>query len=76
VARADRPALTPAATGGPPSTESARRAVEAVWRIESARIVGALARYTRDFELAEDAQRQANGETLDQPTARSRIEGC
>jgi predicted RNA polymerase sigma factor len=30
--------------------DAARRAVEAVWRIESARIVGALARYTGDFE--------------------------
>jgi RNA polymerase sigma factor (sigma-70 family) len=64
VARADRPALTPAATGGPPSAEPARRAVEAVWRIESARIVGALARYTRDFELAEDVAQEAVAEAL------------
>jgi RNA polymerase sigma factor (sigma-70 family) len=62
VARADRPALTPAA--GPPSTESARTAVEAVWRIESARIVGALARYTGDFELAEDVAQDAVAEAL------------
>ena len=34
----------------PPDVE----AVAAVWRIESARIVGALARYTGDFALAED----------------------
>ena len=54
----------PAATGGPPSTESARRAVEAVWRIESARIVGALARYTGDFELAEDVAQEAVAEAL------------
>ena len=53
LARADRPALMPEVTDGPPS-ESARRAVEAVWRIESARIVGALTRYTGDFALAED----------------------
>ena len=64
MARADRPALTPAVTGGPPSTESARRAVEAVWRIESARIVGALARYTGDFELAEDVAQEAVAEAL------------
>jgi RNA polymerase sigma factor (sigma-70 family) len=78
VARADRPALRPtadeacrnrpsqglSATGGPPSTESARRAVEAVWRIESARIVGALARYTGDFELAEDVAQEAVAEAL------------
>ena len=64
MARADRPALTPAATDGPPSTESARRAVEAVWRIESARIVGALARYTGDFGLAEDVAQEAVAEAL------------
>lgn len=38
---------------------AARRAVEAVWRMESARIVGALARYTRDFALAEDVAQEA-----------------
>lgn len=64
MARADRPALMHAATGGPPSTESARRAVEAVWRIESARIVGALVRYTRDFEFAEDVAQEAVAEAL------------
>lgn len=64
MARADRAALTPAVTGGPPSTDSARRAVEAVWRIESARIVGALARYTKDFELAEDIAQEAVAEAL------------
>ncbi|MDI1462205.1 sigma factor-like helix-turn-helix DNA-binding protein [Catellatospora sp. KI3] len=49
---------------GPPSTESARRAVEAVWRIEAARIVGALARYTGDFALAEDVAADAVAEAL------------
>jgi RNA polymerase sigma factor (sigma-70 family) len=48
----------------PPGTEPARRAVEAVWRIESARIVGALARYTGDFELAEDVAQEAVAEAL------------
>lgn len=38
---------------------SAREAVGAVWRIESARIVGALARYTGDFALAEDLAQEA-----------------
>jgi RNA polymerase sigma factor (sigma-70 family) len=42
----------------------ARRAVEAVWRIESARIVGALARYTHDFALAEDLAQEALAEAL------------
>ncbi|MFB2596437.1 RNA polymerase sigma factor [Herbiconiux sp. P17] len=41
-----------------------RRAVEAVWRMESARIVGALARYTGDFSLAEDLAQEALAEAL------------
>lgn len=56
--------MTPEAAGGPSSAESARRAVEAVWRIESARIVAALARYTGDFELAEDVAQEAVAEAL------------
>ncbi|MGW4807693.1 RNA polymerase sigma factor [Kitasatospora sp. NPDC004272] len=54
--------------GGPPDagavTEPARRAVAAVWRIESARIVGALARWTGDFALAEDVAQEALTEAL------------
>ena len=46
MAGVDRAAVSPSGGG--------RRAVEAVWRMESARIVGTLARYTRDFALAED----------------------
>lgn len=61
VARAHRPALTPVA---PEPSAEARRAVEAVWRIESARIVGALARYTGDFALAEDVAQEAVAEAL------------
>jgi RNA polymerase sigma factor (sigma-70 family) len=61
VARAHRAALTP---DGSPGVESARRAVDAVWRIESARIVGALARYTGDFPLAEDVAQEAVAEAL------------
>ena len=38
--------------------------VEAVWRIESARIVGALARYTGDLDLAEDVAQEALAEAL------------
>ena len=56
MARVDRSALT--------GEDAARRAVEAVWRIESARIVGALTRYTRDFELAEDVAQEALAEAL------------
>ncbi|MBT2586443.1 RNA polymerase sigma factor [Arthrobacter sp. ISL-95] len=45
------------------STE-ARAAVEAVWRSESARIVGALTRYTGDFTVAEDLAQEALAEAL------------
>jgi RNA polymerase sigma factor (sigma-70 family) len=38
--------------------------VAAVWRIESARVVGALARFTGDFTLAEDAAQEAVAEAL------------
>lgn len=41
-----------------------REAVAAVWRIESARIVAALARYTGDFALAEDLAQEALAEAL------------
>ncbi|SDS98922.1 RNA polymerase sigma factor [Microlunatus soli] len=43
---------------------SGRQAVAAVWRIESARIVGALTRYTSDFALAEDVAQEALAEAL------------
>ncbi|HEX9043107.1 MAG TPA: DUF6596 domain-containing protein [Trebonia sp.] len=43
---------------------AARQAVAAVWRIESARIVGALARYAGDFALAEDVAQEALAEAL------------
>src|SRR5438067_9102968 len=38
--------------------------VEAVWRIESARIIAALTRFTGDFGLAEDAAQEAVAEAL------------
>src|ERR1700759_522372 len=43
---------------------ASREAVASVWRIESARIVGALARYTGDFALAEDLAQEALAEAL------------
>lgn len=43
---------------------TARAAVEAVWRIESARIVATLARYTGDFALAEDLAQEALAQAL------------
>ena len=42
-----------------PDEGSAERAVAAVWRIESARIVGALTRMVGDFGLAEDLAQEA-----------------
>ena len=42
-----------------PGDGSAERAVAAVWRIESARIVGALTRMVGDFGLAEDLAQEA-----------------
>ncbi|WP_197274975.1 RNA polymerase sigma factor [Luteipulveratus halotolerans] len=46
------------------TTSSGRAAVEAVWRIESARIVATLSRYTGDFALAEDLAQEALAEAL------------
>lgn len=57
------PPARPGSRGGR-EDEPGRRAVEAVWRIESARIVGALARYTGDFALAEDLAQEALAEAL------------
>lgn len=54
----------PAADPPTPDADAARRAVEAVWRIGSARVVGALARYTGDFALAEDVASEALAEAL------------
>ena len=56
VARGHGPALSRPGQG--------RDAVEAVWRIESARIVATLARYTGDFALAEDLAQEALAEAL------------
>ncbi|WP_168221196.1 RNA polymerase sigma factor [Actinomadura sp. WMMA1423] len=56
MARGDGPAVTGDPTG--------REAVAAVWRVESARIVGGLARYTGDFALAEDLAQEALAEAL------------
>ncbi|WP_128640415.1 RNA polymerase sigma factor [Rhodococcus opacus] len=60
MARSDRPALSGSTGDG----HTGREAVAAVWRIESARIVGALARYTGDFALAEDLAQEALAEAL------------
>ncbi|MBB3049990.1 RNA polymerase sigma factor (sigma-70 family) [Prauserella isguenensis] len=43
---------------------AARRRIEALWRIESARIVAGLARYTGELALAEDVAQEALAEAL------------
>jgi RNA polymerase sigma factor (sigma-70 family) len=57
---------TDAAAARPADPESARRAVAAVWRIESARIVATLTRAVGDFALAEDLAQDALAEALAQ----------
>lgn len=52
------------ARGHRPAVSSVRDTVAAVWRIESARIVGALGRYTGDLALAEDVAQEALAEAL------------
>ena len=44
--------------------DGGRQAVAAVWRIESARIVSTLARFTGDFALAEDLAQESLAEAL------------
>ncbi|MFI2753916.1 RNA polymerase sigma factor [Cellulomonas sp. P22] len=56
MARGDRAALSRPGGG--------RDAVEAVWRIESARIVATLSRFTGDFALAEDVAQESLAEAL------------
>src|SRR5512141_846601 len=41
------------------TTSDTRRAIEAVWRIESARLIGTLVRLVRDVDLAEDLAQDA-----------------
>ena len=61
-------AAAPSETEAAPSgeTEAARRAVEAVWHIESARLVAGLARVTRDVAIAEDMAQNALVAALEQ----------
>jgi RNA polymerase sigma factor (sigma-70 family) len=54
------------AAARPADPESARRAVAAVWRIESARIVATLTRAVGDFSLAEDLAQDALADALAQ----------
>jgi RNA polymerase sigma factor (sigma-70 family) len=51
---------------GGPRDERARRAVEAVWRIESPRLVAGLARLVHDIDLAEELAQDALVAALEQ----------
>lgn len=48
------------------ATEAGRAAVEAIWRIESTRLIAALARYTGDLSLAEELAQDALVTALEQ----------
>src|SRR5581483_5060671 len=47
-------------------TEATRKAIDAVWRIESARLIAGLARMVRDVGLAEDLAQDALVAALEQ----------
>ncbi|HEX5967639.1 MAG TPA: sigma factor, partial [Intrasporangium sp.] len=59
-------AATPTATGAADEVQRARRAVEAIWRIESGRLVAGLARVTGDVGVAEDLAQEALVVALEQ----------
>ncbi len=46
--------------------QAAHRTIEAVWRIESARVIAGLTRFTRDLDLAEDLAQEALVAALEQ----------
>jgi RNA polymerase sigma factor (sigma-70 family) len=58
--------VTASGPAGPGPNDTARRAVEAVWRIESARLIAGLARVTRDLGLAEELAQDALVTALEQ----------
>ena len=51
---------------GQTSADDSNEAIVAAWRAESARLVGALTRMTRDLELAEDLAQDALVSALEQ----------
>src|SRR3970040_1213096 len=50
----------------PESVDRSQRAIDAVWRIESARLIGGLVRIVRDVGLAEDLAQDALMAALEQ----------
>lgn len=53
-------------TSSPPGTADTHRAIEAVWRIESARLIAGIARVVRDVGLAEELAQDALVAALEQ----------
>ncbi|MFD8076659.1 RNA polymerase sigma factor [Streptomyces sp. NPDC059718] len=53
-------------TASAPGTDDARRAIEAVWRIESARVIAGVARIVRDIGVAEELAQDALVAALEQ----------
>jgi predicted RNA polymerase sigma factor len=47
-------------------------AIEVVWRNESARFIAAIARVTRDVDIAEELAQDAPGPARESPTTRPR----
>jgi RNA polymerase sigma factor (sigma-70 family) len=66
VAREASPVKPGPAAGRTPDPAAARRAIDAVWRIESARVIGALARLVHDIGWAEDLAQDALVAALEQ----------
>lgn len=60
------PLVAGLSVAGSPIDPATRRAVEAVWRIESARLTAGLARFTRDLDLADDLAQDALLAALEQ----------
>ncbi|GLI28020.1 RNA polymerase sigma factor [Agromyces rhizosphaerae] len=58
--------MTDATSRRPPDEAAVRRAVAAVWRIESAHVVATLTRMSGDFDLAEELAQEAFVEALEQ----------
>ncbi|RKT43011.1 RNA polymerase sigma factor [Thiocapsa rosea] len=46
-------------SGDPPGVQHVRRRIEAIWRLDAGRIIAALARWSGDFQRAEDAAQDA-----------------
>jgi RNA polymerase sigma-70 factor, ECF subfamily len=58
--------MSPHAPGRTPTRGDAQRAIDAVWRIESARVIGGLARLVHDIGWAEDLAQDALVAALEQ----------